>query len=96
MIEKIVLALLALLSQVLDINRQLHQFFLFTRGDIHPGSWAAFSFANLRACSACSGATGPAVSYISESFLLISEAHHVLGVLRAQHYSWWAPACEVE
>lgn len=64
MIEKIVLALLALLSQVLHINRQLYQFSLFTRGEIHPGSWAAFSFANLRAHSACSGATGAAVPYI--------------------------------
>lgn len=67
MIEKIVLALLALLSQVLHINRQLHQFFLFTRGEIHPGSWAAFSFANLRAYSACSGAIGPAAPYICEN-----------------------------
>lgn len=67
MIEKIVLALLAPLSQVLHINRQLHQFFLFTTGEIHPGSWAAFSFANLRAYSACSGVTGLAVPYICEN-----------------------------
>lgn len=67
MMEEIVLALLAPLSQVLHINRQLHQFFLFSRGGIHPGSWAAFSFANLRARSACCGATGPAVPYMCEN-----------------------------